>query len=214
MRIVPFPLQTEAKLIPWCEKHFASEGITAARPVISAMIARVGCPMTSLAGEMQKLCAYLHAHGRTEATQADVLHVCASSEQAGEFDLRNAIYSRDIGALTRVYRVRKNEKVDAMSLFFQISSAIGDLYRVKLGLSDGYSKEELMRICKMKEYPMKLAVAACAKYSEETLTTLARLCEQTDIQLKSSSIDPYIPVERLICAMSQRYESALAAESK
>ena len=212
MHIVPFPQQTKAKLIPWCAKHFSSEGITAAQDVIDAMIDRVGPSMTALSCEMQKLCAYLHANGRNTVSRDDIALVCTATDTAGDFAVSTAVRERDIGALTRVYTILKNEKAEAMSLFFQISGAIHELWRVKQGLADGYSKEELMRIHGMREYPMRLAVQGCAKYSLETLSRLAALCAETDVLLKSSPVDGYVLVERILCAMSARYESQLTVK--
>ncbi len=214
MHIIPFPSQTKAKLMPWCTKHFASEGITAAPDVIDAMIDRVGFSMTALSCEMQKLCAYLHANGRTTASRDDIMLVCTSTDTAGDFAISNAIRERDIGALTRVYTILKNEKNEAMSLFFQISAAITELWKIKTGLADGYSKEELMRIHGMKEYPMRLAMQGCAKYSLDTLTRLVKLCADTDIMLKSTPVDGYILVERILCAMTARYESQYNEKEK
>ncbi|MBR5869705.1 MAG: DNA polymerase III subunit delta, partial [Clostridia bacterium] len=210
MHIIPFPQQTRAKLIPWCAKHFASEGISASQDVIDAMLDRVGLSMTALSGEMQKLCAYLHANGRDTVAHGDVALVCARTETAGDFAVSNAIRERDIGTLVRTYTVLKNEKTEAISLFFQISSAITELWRIKQGLADGYSKEDLMRIHGLKEYPMRLAMQGCTKYSLETLSRLVQQCAETDILLKSSPVDGYVLVERLISAMSARYESNLS----
>lgn len=212
MHIIPFPWQTKAKLAPWCAKHFASEGITAASDVIDLLIDRVGFSMTALSGEMQKLCAYLHAHSRTAVSRDDVTSVCAATDTAGDFAVSNAIRERDIGALTRVYTILKNEKTEAMTLFFQISAAIAELWKIKVGLADGYSKEELMRIHGLKEYPMRLAMQGCAKYSLDTLERLTALCAETDILLKSSPVDGYILVERILCAMSARYESEITTK--
>ena len=209
MHIIPFPMQTKAKLSPWCAKHFASEGIAAPADVIDAMIDRVGFSMTALACEMQKLCAYLHANGRNTAARDDVAMVCCSTDTAGDFAVSNAVRERDITALARVYTILKSEKTEAMSLFFQISAAIQELWKIKIGLADGYSKEELMRMYGMKDYPMRLAMQGCAKYSLDTLSRLTELCAETDILLKSSPVDGYVLVERLLCAMSARYESQL-----
>lgn len=214
MKIIPFPQQTKAKLMPWCAKHFASEGTGADSGVIDAMIDRVGFSMTALSCEMQKLCAYLHANGRTAVVRDDIALVCTSTDTAGDFAISNAVRERDIGALTRVYTILKNEKTDAMSLFFQISGAITELWKIKTGLADGYSKEELMRIHGMKEYPMRLAMQGCAKYNLDTLQRLTELCAETDILLKSTPVDGYVLVERILCAMSARYESQLPAKEK
>ena len=212
MHIIPFPMQTKAKLAPWCAKHFASEGIRAAQDVIDAMIDRVGFSMTALSCEMQKLCAYLHANHRDMASRDDVASVCCSTDTAGDFAVSNAVRERDIGALTRVYTILKNEKTEAMTLFFQISAAINELWRVKQGLADGYSKEDLMRMLGIKEYPMKLAMQGCAKYPLDTLTRLTALCAETDLLLKSTPVDGYVLVERILCAMSARYESQLTVK--
>lgn len=212
MQIIPFPQQTKAKLAPWCAKHFASEGITAVPDVIDAMIDRVGFSMTALSCEMQKLCAYLHANDRNTVSRDDIVSVCCSTDTAGDFAISNAVRERDIGALSRVYTILKNEKTEAMSLFFQISAAITELWRIKQGLADGYSKEELMRMLGIKEYPMRLAMQGCAKYPLETLARLTELCAETDILLKSSPVDGYILVERILCAMSARYESQLTVK--
>ncbi len=209
MHIIPFPQQTKAKLMPWCAKHFASEGITASPEVIDAMIDRVGFSMTALSCEMQKLCAYLHANQRTDVTRNDIVLVCTSTDTAGDFALANAVRERDIGALCRIYTILKNEKTEPIALFFQISAAVSELWRVKSGLADGISREELMRIHNIKDYPMKLAIQGCKNYSLQALDALMELCAETDIRLKSSPVDGYILIERLLCALSGRYESEI-----
>lgn len=214
MHIIPFPQQTKAKLMPWCAKHFASEGITAAPEVIDAMIDRVGFSMTALSCEMQKLCAYLQAHHRTAVTHEDIAFVCTSNDTAGDFALANAVRERDIAALCRVYTILKNEKTEPIVLFSQISAVISDLWRIKTGLADGVSREELMRMYGIKEYPMRLAVQGCKNYSLQTLDALTALCAETDVLLKSVPVSGYILVERLICALSVRYESEIIAKEK
>lgn len=206
LHIVPFPLQTKAKLLSWCAKHFASEQIEAAPGVIEAMIDRAGQSMTALAGEMQKLCAYLHAASRTVVTRDDVMLVCCTSDTAEDFAISNAVRGRDMQRLADAVRILKNEKTDPMMLFFQISSAITELWRIKTGLADGYSREELMKLYKIKEYPMRLAIAGCERYSLAALTRLMERCAQTDIQLKSSPLDSEILLDRLICALSPRHD--------
>jgi len=61
---------------------------------------------------------------------------------------------------------------------------------------------------------MRLAMQGCAKYSLDTLARLTALCAETDILLKSSPVDSYVLVERILCAMSARYESELTQKEK
>ncbi len=207
MHIVPFPFQEQGKLRTWCQKHFASEGMEAAPYVIDRMIGYVGTSMTSLAAEMQKLCCYLHANGRNTVQESDIPYVLCATETAHDFGIQTAVRNRDIRALIAEYRILKQEHTDALTLFFQISAAIGELWRIKTGLAEGYTREELGRIYKLKEYPLRLAVTGCGNYTLPTLQRLQALCTETDLQLKSTPIDGYVLVERLICAMTKLFEA-------
>ena len=66
-----------------------------------------------------------------------------------------------------------------------------------------------MRIHNIKDYPMKLAIQGCRNYSLQALDALMELCAETDIRLKSSPVDGYILIERLLCALTGRYESEI-----
>ncbi len=211
MHIVPFPYQDKAKLRTWCQKHFATEKIEAAPYVVDRMIDYVGTSMASLAAEMQKLCAYLHANGRAAVAEDDIPRVCCHAESAQDFGIQTAVRNRDIKALVNEYRILKSERVEAMTLFFQISSAIGELWKIKTGLADGYTREELAKLYKMKDYPMRLAVTGCGNYTQETLQRLQALCAETDLKLKSASVDGYVLIERLICAMTKLFETEYEA---
>lgn len=214
VHITVFPYQTKPKLNTWCAKHFASEHIEASPYVIDKMIGRVGVSMTALAGEMQKLCCYLHANGRDTVGEADIDAVCSAQEYAENFGIQTAVRNRDIKALLREYRILKNDKTEPMALFFQISAAIGELWKIKTGLAEGYTREELMRIYKIKDYPMRLAVQGCGNYTLPVLQRLQNLCAETDLQLKSSPVDGYILIERLICAMTKLYEAEAPAGAR
>ncbi len=203
VHIVPFERQTAAKLIPWCKKHFASEGIDADPTVIDAMIARVGTSMAALSGEMEKLCWYAKMHARTAVLSEDVMHICTVTEQAENFGISSAVRARDTAALMREYIILKDQKTDAMLLFFQISAAITELWKVKIAAAEGYIKEEMMKRFKMKEYPMRLAIQGAGNYSQTALDRLMHLCAETDIKLKSSGGDGYLLVERLICEVGK-----------
>ncbi len=213
MHIVPFSYQDKAKLRTWCARHFASESIECAPYLIDAMIDYIGISMSSLSGEMQKLCAYLHAHGRNTVAEQDIPRICCKNESTEDFGIQTAIRNRDIRALSNEYRIAKQEHTDAMTLFFRISAAITELYKIKVGLSEGYTREELARIYKMKDYPMRLAVTGCGNYTLPTLTRLQELCAETDVLLKSTPLDGYVLIERLICAMTKLYETASATDT-
>lgn len=208
VQIVVFDRQSEAKLTPWCQRHFASEGITPTQGAVSAMLGRVGTSMSALAAEMEKLSAYAKINGKTAITEEDIALVCASTETGADFGIKVAVQARDTQALMYEYSVLKQQKTEPMLLFFQISAAIEELYRVKTALEEGYTRDDIGRMFertyKMKAYPLKLAIAGAENYSAEALTRLNILCAETDLALKSARGDAYLLVERLICAISRR----------
>ena len=199
MNIVPFARQNEQKLGAWCARHFAHEGITADSTVISAMLHRCGNSMSALSGEMQKLCYYEKAHGRTAVSAEDVLLVASQTEEAKEFGVQNAVRARDVSALLRECAVEKHAKGDPAVIFFQISSAVSEIQRVRSALADGMPREEIMRAFKIREYPLMLDEQAGNRYSQAELNALMTLCAETDCALKSSPVDGFLLVERLCC---------------
>ena len=204
VRIVPFRMQDERRLTAWCGKHFASEGIVPAPGATELMIARVGKSMAALASEMEKLCCYAHSHGSNTVSQEDITAICAVTENSLEFGIASAVRNRDIPALFREYNVLKHRKEEPLNLFFQISSAVTDLWRVKNAAADGLSAEDMMRRFRMKEYPLRLTRQGADRYSPAELDTLMSLCAETDLALKTSVCDGYLLIERLICAVARR----------
>ena len=202
VQIVPFERQPEQKLVSWCRKHFQSEGVFADDRVILAMIRRCGASMSALSGEMKKLSEYEKASGRTEVTEEDMLFVTSPSEEAREFGISNAVRERDITALLRECAVQKHLHEDPMTVFFGISAAVTELLRVSCAVSEGCSQEDMMRMFRMKEYPLKLAVKASKNYTNAELSAIMKKCAETDLALKSTPVDGYVLVERLICALA------------
>ncbi len=202
VHIVPFEKQDGAKLSAWCGRHFASEGLEAPASVTAMMPERAGYSMETLAGEIGKIACYLHARGETVVTRETVALVMSRTDVSADFGIRTAVFARDTGALFREYTILKQEKTEAMALFFALSSALSDLWQVKCAMEEGMPREEMMRVLRMKEYPLKLTMQGAARYSKEALGRLMDLCRETDVALKSLPTDGYILVERLICAIA------------
>lgn len=202
VKIVPFAQQSEQKLVSWCARHFASEGISADANVIAGMLRRCGCSMAALSGEMRKLCYYEKIHGRAAVSEEDMLLVTSESESTQDFGISNAVRNRDVSALLRECAAAKHAKEEPISVFFQISSAVSELWRISSARADGMAREDMMRLFKMKEYPLKLALQACARYEPAELQSLSDRCAETDVALKSSPVDGWILVERLACMLA------------
>ena len=61
--IISFDKASDSQLLSWLKKHFDAEEISVDRPSLEALIFRSGRSMQTLAGEVEKLSAYLKANG-------------------------------------------------------------------------------------------------------------------------------------------------------
>ena len=197
--IVVFDEQEERNLIPWCERHFGAEGVTADRRVILALIRRCGFSMSVLDGEIRKLSRYASSHSRKEVTLQDVESVTSETEFTEEYAIQNAVRNRDPSALLRVSRSARIRREKAVVLSAQIAGIVSEIWRVSRLAEEGKTTAEIAAVLRMKEYPVKLDLQAARLYPAGLLESILSRCAETDVQLKSASVEEYVLLDRLIC---------------
>lgn len=200
--ILPFCYQSKAKLSGWVSRHLASEGLSASSDVISFFIDRCGCSMDTLSGELQKLSHYLQSEGRSDIEKNDIAEICCPADEAEAFGISTAVIQRNISRLFSEFEILKQQKTEPMNLFFQISSALSDLARVKAARASGMTSAEAAKVLKLHPYKTKLLTEGAALYQSSELETLLESCLKTDLYLKQTSVNGYELVERLICQIS------------
>ncbi len=197
--IVVFDFQEERNLIPWCERHFGAEGVTADRNGILSLIRRCGLSMSVLDGEIRKLSRYVSSRGRKEVTPQDVEFVTAETESTEEYAIQNAVRNRDPSALLKVSRSARTRREKAVVLSAQIAGIVSEIWRVSRLSEEGKTPAEIAAVLRMKEYPVKLDLQAARRYPAGTLESILNRCAETDVQLKSASVEEYVLLDRLIC---------------
>lgn len=193
-----FPRAGLRQLTAWADKHFGTEGIKAGEAELRALIGLAGSDMMTLAGEIEKLCAYLHTHGRSQLTEADIEAVCCETGQLEPFGLSNAILAGDPdGALAILCRMEEKRARPAAA-FAGIYGTYIDLYRIRVCLDDGMRVPDIAKRLKMNEYRAKIYAAAAAKHSLDKISAVLSLCQEADLQIKSESSD-FGRLETLVC---------------
>lgn len=158
--------------------------------------------MDTLSGELQKLSHYLQSEGRSDIRIDDIAEVCCSAEEAEAFGINTAVIQRNISRLFSEFKILKQQKTEAITLFFQITSALGDLARVKAACASGMTSAEAAKVLRLHPYKTKLLTEGAALYQTSELETLLESCLKTDLLLKQTSVNGYELVERLICQLS------------
>lgn len=208
---VEFPLQTGVRLRRWVERHFADAGLHAPEETVTAILARCAADMTGLAGEIDKLIAYEHAHGRIVVPAEDVPRVTSPGIREDAFALANAVLAGDrtaaLSALD-VYRKRREEPIVVLA---SLSRVMCDLLAVASLAEAGAEKADIARAMKMHEYKAALYMRSAASFGSARLAAAVRRCREADRLTKSASMG-YIPLERFVCTIPRA--PAMRTEAK
>lgn len=203
MCIVPFFLQTPAKLKPWCRRHFKSEGIEAGEDVIALLLDQCGCQMQGLYSEIEKLCLWCRARGKDSLQCADVRRVCTLTPTEEDFGLSNALKRRDVGQAIVQYRLQRAAKTEPVVLFSQISGVVNDMWRVKTAADSGMTQEQIAATLHLHAFVVQTTLQAARQFSDGELKGLLSLCYDTDLALKSAPTPADVLLERLIAAFGK-----------
>lgn len=202
-QIVEFSKQTPAKLAAWVSKHFIAEGAFCENNLCHMLIERAGTDMNVLANEITKLSAYALAHGQTHITPEMIKKVVTPYLETGAFDFVNAIMAGDTARAFILFSDRRAKREKPIEILSSITRVVSELVAVKTYTEAGMSQKEIADLLNKNEYAVKLQQNATRSRSLASLKRAASLCYETDIKLKSSSIDKYILIERLIVEMGQ-----------
>lgn len=197
---VQFDRTTPQKLGAWIARHLEHNGVRADAAVCRALMETCGHDMFTLANETDKLSWYVLAHGRTEATEADVQHVCCAVTEYDAFAFANAVMEGRREDALHILAQLKFRRVEPIFILGEITRVFCDLLAVKAMMQDSAPTAQIASVLKMHEYKAGLYQRASAAITWERLRAAVTLCAEADAALKSSA-QGYQPLERVICAL-------------
>ena len=204
--IVEFSKQAPNRLATWAAKHFASHGTFAEAELCHALIERCGTDMNVLANEIAKLSAYALAHGENRIRHDMIPLVVTAYRESGAFDFVNAIMDGNTAYAFALFTDMKRRREKPVEICAAISRVISELKTIKTYADAGLSLAEIAAATKTKEYSVKLRLAALRTRSDAELDRAVSLCYETDLKLKSRSVDKYFLIEKLILDLSGQGE--------
>ena len=203
VNLVEFSKQTPAKLASWASKHFIASGTFATNELCHRLIERSGTDMNVLVNEIAKLSAYALSHGETHITEAMLLKVTTPYLESGAFDFVNAIMEGNTARAFVLLADRRAKREKPIEIFASISRVVSELLQVKVLSEAGLSAKEIADATRRNEYAIKIQMNALRNRSLDAIKRAATLCYETDIKLKSTSVDKFMLLERLIVEMGQ-----------
>ncbi len=186
----------ETQLIKWAEKNGCRLNKTNAARIISI----TGTDMNLLKNETDKLCGY--ANGR-EIIRDMIDLLCVRNTESKSYMLSNHIMKKDFNATYQELDILFGQNERPEIILSGLSSAFIDMYRAKVTVESGRSFEEAAKEFKYgkREFVLRNAASAAAKYSSSSLKRFLDTILETDIKMKSSRADSRILLEKLVAEM-------------
>lgn len=204
LKPVAFERETPARLSSWIAKHFASELIIAPPDEVKLLLDRCGCDMFALSGEIDKLACYIKSQGRERLTREDVLYVGTERKEIAAFDFVNAISDAKTDRAYYILGDMIKQKEKPEIILASISRTIGDMSIIKALSNSGMTIPDIAKKLKFNEYRATLYAKSASRISSERLKDLTRRCYEADIQIKSTPVNSYTVLERLVAETSRR----------
>ena len=201
-KAVSFPYESDAKLCSWLSKIAAKNKVELDPLLARMLIERVGHSMLLLKSELDKIIAYVSSQSRNKVVSDDIYNIIASNKEISPFDFTNALMKRDGARAFYILSDMKSRCEEPIIILSTVSRVISDLIRVRGCMDEGLTRAETAAKCSMHEYKVKLYMESLKNTSISKLFSIAESASRADIMLKSSPIDSYTVLERLICEIA------------
>jgi DNA polymerase III, delta subunit len=199
---VNFEFETPPKLIKWIQQHFKAGGIVIEPEVCLELINNVGQSMYRLKSEIEKLCAYLLSDGRNNVSSEDVADITIHVKAIDPFDFANAVLDGNMDKAFYILSDMKERKEKPEIILSQVSRVYDDLCLVKSLYESGMSSQTIASKLKMHEYKTSLYLKSASKRSLKSLRHAVDLCFDADIKIKSTALDNYTVLDRLVIELA------------
>lgn len=196
--IVDFPIQTDAMLLPWIEKHFTRAGLRTEPNVPRTILSRAGNSMDSLQGEIEKLICRTLAHEKDTVTVRDVEEITTVTTTEDAFGLANALLARRGNDAYRQLNDLRRRRVEPTVLLASVAKVYSTMISICEFRDSGTMPAEIAKKMKMKEYPVSLYLRALQGRRADDLRPALAACRSLDISAKGGGIDAFVGIERLI----------------
>ncbi len=198
--IVEFPKQEAKDLLPWIARHFAAEKKRIAPNLCSYLLEITDGTMTTLAGEISKICAF---SGAEEIAKSDIDAVVEPALDAIIYEISEQLTAGETGkALIKLEQVLKMQE-EPISVLGSIGAHFRKLSTARVLQDSGRPYTELMSLYRMGDWAARKTMQSASRFSPRFLKAVAELIVETDRKMKTSTDDPKRLLEVLLLEVSR-----------
>lgn len=208
---VEISTQSPAELAKWMGRRLSKDKLLIDGDAARLLISRVGRNMFALSCELDKLAAYALANGMVQIDADTVSAVSGTNEEEDGFALANAVLDGDRKKALSVLKGCKQRREDAYKVLGSVTKVMCDMLTVSALAANGCDQKAVAEKTNMHPYRAGLYLEAVRDRSTEQIAAAVRRCREADVSIKSTSLDDYIAVERLVCTVPSRRRGTRAA---
>ena len=198
--IVEFAKQDQKDLVPWITRHFAAHKKQISTDLCVYLIDITGGTMTTLAGEISKICAYSAAD---RIVKSDIDAVVEPVLDAVVFQMTDLMGTGEYGAaLTKLQTLLKMQQ-EPLSILGAIGLHFRRLGTARMLLDNGRTSVDFSKLTGLRDYPARKTMSSAGRFSAGFCARAAELILEADYQIKTSFDDPKRILEILILRLAQ-----------
>ena len=193
-----FEYESESDLCSWVLRHLQASGISASPGDARKIVEFCSKDMFNLSNEVEKLICYTLQKGQKILDPSDIEQVCCGRSIDGAFDFTDALLHGQSERACRLLAGMKEKRDKPENILGGVVDTLSGMYTVKLLTAQGLSKEEIASKTGMHSFRVKKFFDATVGKSAQRLAKALELCLSADLQIKSSSLDSYTVLDRLV----------------
>lgn len=198
--IVEFPKQETRDLVPWITRHFAAKGKQISTQLCLYLIDITDGTMTSLSGEIQKICAY---SGADAICQSDIDAVTEPVLDAVVFRMTDYLGQGNYAAALEELQKLLKMQQDPILILGTIGANLRKMSAARVLLDNGKGTGDWIKLYGMGDYAARKTMDAARRFQPAFYKKAANLVLETDHGMKTSFDDPKRLLELLILQLAQ-----------
>lgn len=197
--VVEFAKQDQRDLVAWITRHFAAREKRISTDLCIYLIDITDGTMTSLSGEISKICAY---SGASEIKKSDIDAVVEPVLDAVVFQMTDLLSSgKYADALLKLQQLLKMQQ-EPLAILGAVGGHFRRISTARTLLDNGKTASDLAKLCGLADYPARKSMEAARRFQPAFCRKAAELVMETDYKIKTSFDDPQRLLELLLLELA------------
>lgn len=196
---VEFPIQQQRDLVPWITRHFAARQKKISNDLCFYLIEITGGAMTTLAGEIDKICAY---SGAQEIKKSDIDAVTEPVLDAVVYNLTDQLGRGQFPMAFETLQKLLKMQQEPISILGAIGSQLRKIGTARTLLDNAGQAGELAKLYTIPDFVARKTMESARSFSQSFCKKALELVLETDRNMKTSFDDPERLLELLVIQLS------------